>query len=499
MLSLSLAVALAAQTPHQFTVGLTAGEGRIVALATPGSLDIATRKHRVLLLGGLDGSAASTAAVENAFRRFRNSKNYAIAAIPAANPQNARLSFPPTGEAYKDNTESHVLWRWIGVHAPDFVLIAGADPANLVQALWASEAAGIGKIPAAAVPATDTFLEDWIAKTKGGPGLSPARQEMQRRAKRSPLETARELGEKYGHELSEAVYIPAVAVIGRLRLGDLANAERLSAPYVSGARNSLEKPSGSHHSGHLLFAELAEKTGKADYIRLVRAAAGMAFSPNGDPLEAMPLHNEMSDSVFMGTPILAAAGHLTKDTKYFDMAVRHFNFMRALDLRPDGIYRHSPLDESAWGRGNGFPALGLSWTLRYLPPSHPGRAGILDAFRKHMAALLPHQDEAGMWRQVIDVPGSYRELTATCMIATSMLRGIRAGWLDRGRYQAAVDRAWAAVNLRVSSDGRLVDVCTGTGKQKSRREYLDRPAILGPDPRGGAMALLFATEMAGLK
>ena len=24
------------------------------------------------------------------------------------------------------------------------------------------------------------------------------------------------------------------------------------------------------------------------------------------------------------------------------------------------------------------------------------------------------------------------------------------------------------------------------------------PAILGPDPRGGAMALLFATEMAGL-
>jgi hypothetical protein len=33
---------------------------------------------------------------------------------------------------------------------------------------------------------------------------------------------------------------------------------------------------------------------------------------------------------------------------------------------------------------------------------------------------------------------------------------------------------------------------------KSLDEYLKRAAILGPDPRSGAMALLFATELAGL-
>jgi unsaturated rhamnogalacturonyl hydrolase len=48
----------------------------------------------------------------------------------------------------------------------------------------------------------------------------------------------------------------------------------------------------------------------------------------------------------------------------------------------------------------------------------------------------------------------------------------------------------------VAPDGALVDVCASTGKQRSRRDYLDRPAILGRDPRGGAMALLFAVEMA---
>lgn len=43
---------------------------------------------------------------------------------------------------------------------------------------------------------------------------------------------------------------------------------------------------------------------------------------------------------------------------------------------------------------------------------------------------------------------------------------------------------------------RVIRGFNRTGKQKSLREYYDRPAILGADDRGGAMALLFATEMA---
>ena len=58
--------------------------------------------------------------------------------------------------------------------------------------------------------------------------------------------------------------------------------------------------------------------------------------------------------------------------------------------------------------------------------------------------------------------------------------------------------SWPAINQRVGTDGHLIDVCTGTGKQKNLRAYLDRPALLGKDSRGGAMALLAATEMAAL-
>ena len=41
-----------------------------------------------------------------------------------------------------------------------------------------------------------------------------------------------------------------------------------------------------------------------------------------------------------------------------------------------------------------------------------------------------------------------------------------------------------------------MDVCTGAGKQKSFRDYLDRKAILGTDDRGGAMALMVSVKLA---
>jgi unsaturated rhamnogalacturonyl hydrolase len=81
------------------------------------------------------------------------------------------------------------------------------------------------------------------------------------------------------------------------------------------------------------------------------------------------------------------------------------------------------------------------------------------------------------------------------MIGCAMQRGIRRGRLARDAYQPCVDRAWRAVKERAGADGKLVNVCTGTGKQKTLRDYLMRPAINGRDDCGGAMGLLFATEL----
>src|SRR5262249_30436403 len=137
-------------------------------------------------------------------------------------------------------------------------------------------------------------------------------------------------------------------------------------------------------------------------------------------------------------------------------------------------------------------------TLTNLPKDHPAFTAILAAFQHHMNTLRKFQDEDGMWHEVIDQPASYAEFSSTAMIGTAMLRGIRNGWLDAATYQPAVDKAWRGILTRVGPNGELVDVCESTNKQRTLEDYLHREAILGKDPRGGAMALLFATEMAGL-
>ena len=144
-------------------------------------------------------------------------------------------------------------------------------------------------------------------------------------------------------------------------------------------------------------------------------------------------------------------------------------------------------------------ALGLALALSDFPPEHPAYESMVSAFVQHMDVLMAFQDPDGLWREVIDYPGAYAEFSSTAMIATAMLRGIRNRWLDSRTYQPVVENAWHAVLARAGSSGVLFDVCESTNKQGTLEDYLRRAAILDREPRAGGMALIFATEMAGLQ
>lgn len=492
-LALGLILTLPLHAAERLDIGLSGRGTLIEGIAAPGRADSSTT---VLVLGGLSGNDSSVASVRAALRSFergpRRRRSFRLIVIPLANPDGAPLEFPPTGTAYRDHPESHALWRWIGVHAPDLVLIAGPDESGLAAALSSQAVAEVGRIPA-----RDGFSLDQLRNENLEP--SEARREIERRRARSPLELAQELGAYYGRDFNQPIYINAIALTAQLRLGHLKEVERLAEPYVDGSRNSLARPNSLVFAGHLLFGELARRTGDPRYTARVVAAANFGFDADGRMKEAMPFHNGFSDSLYMGTAILAQAGALTGERKYFDMAARHVAFMQKLDLRPDGLYRHHPGTDVAWGRGNAFAAIGYALTLSDFPPTHPAYPRLLRAYRSLMARLLKFQEPDGMWRNVIDYPGAYREFSATAMIAFAMRRGIEKGWLPRTRYQPAVERAWGAVLARVGPQGRLVNVCESTAGANTLEDYLHRAAILGADPRGGAMAMLLATEMAGLK
>jgi len=487
-----------------FVVRLEAAERREIGLSQQGARIAAffvegetATSPLVVLVGGLEGTGNSSRAVEREIQRYegiaKSRRAFRLIAIPSPNPDRRRLQFPPVGVAYRENAESHVLWRWIGSRAPDLVLVAGQD-FGLVQALSQNPVAGLGRIPATQVEPAGALLTAVPMPLL----TSQAHTELERRQSRSPRQLADELAQVYGQDFDQLTYLPGMALIGRLRLGHTAEVSRLAERYRDG-RDTLARANSLTLAGHLVFAELAEKTRDPLSLELVRKAADTGFTSSGEMKESMPYHEEMSDTIFMTIPLLAKAGKLTGERKYFDMAARHLTFMQKLVLRPDGLYRHSPLTDAAWARGNAFPALGLALGLSDFPESHPDREAMISAFVRHMTALAPLQNEDGLWRQVVDHPGSYAEFSSTAMIGTAMLRGVRNGWLDARTFQPVVQKAWYAVLGRVGPGGVLLDVCESTNKQRTLNDYLNRAAVLDRDVRGGGMALIFATEMAGLK
>ncbi len=473
-----------------FDLGLAANGARIDAVAVPGGEKPAPT---IVLVGGLHGDDDSTAAVRAAVLAYEQSRSrpFHLLAVPLANPDGAALVFPPSGIAYREHPESHALWRWLGAQAPDLVLVVGDEDYGLMEALGAQKVAEMGRI---AARHWSGKAADWAAAVRVD-AKSEAHLELERRRTRSPRQLAEELATHYGHDFDQPWYIGAIALIARVRLGDLEDVRRIVEPYLDGRKDSLAHPSELVLGGHIVFTELARRSGDPRYVAMVRKVADLGFDPSGHMLEAMPYNDQFSDAIFMGTVIVAQAGALTGERRYFDLADRHLRFMQQLDLRADGLYRHQPATDAAWGRGNGFAALGLALTLSELPRTHPGYAHALQSYQQLMTALLPWQTRDGLWRNVVDHPGAYPEFSATAMIGFAMQHGLRNGWIKGQGYREAVDRAWRAVNSRTSSSGSFIDVCESTARMTSLDQYLQRAAILGNDARGGAMAMLFATEL----
>jgi unsaturated rhamnogalacturonyl hydrolase len=380
--------------------------------------------------------------------------------------QGGPYAFPPHGKAYRENAASHRVWRRVLIEAPDLVVVPGGEDFGL---------RGAGAPVASSRPSR---VE-----------RSALRTAQERRMTRVPKEWMAQLAGQYGQELRDMVYTLSFSVWGRLRAGQTEGVRPILEPFLDGRVNSLAKPTASHYSGHLTLAAWFEATQDTRAKERVIAAARMA--------RENPLDNEMSDSVFMVCPILAKAGRYSGDASFHDAALRHFDRMQRLCLRKDGLYRHSPLDEAAWGRGNAFPLLGLALTLNDLPKGHAAFAPMAEAFRKHAERMLTVQTGGGCWRQVVDEKDAWEEFTVTAMSGWALQRGIKLGLIEGRRFGDAVTRAWAAVQRRTGEDGTLIDVCESTGKQKSVADYYAREAILGKDPRGGAMALQFSAEMAG--
>ncbi|MDM8003699.1 MAG: glycoside hydrolase family 88 protein [Bacteroidota bacterium] len=185
------------------------------------------------------------------------------------------------------------------------------------------------------------------------------------------------------------------------------------------------------------------------------------------------------DDMFMITAVQSQAYRATGDIKYIDRAAKEMILYLDTIQLENGLFYHAPYAHFSWGRGNGWMAAGMSEILRAMPENHPDRPRIMEGYRKMMAALLLHQADDGMWRQVIDDKEFWKETSSTAMFTYAMITGVKNGWLDEKTYGTAARKAWLSLVTYISEDGNLTDVCEGTGTSTDRSHYLKRKRNTG--------------------
>ncbi|MCW3848933.1 glycoside hydrolase family 88 protein [Sphingomonas sp. LB-2] len=281
---------------------------------------------------------------------------------------------------------------------------------------------------------------------------------------------------------------------GALRLAravrDKALSERVAARYARVIAANL--PNTRNHVDANVFGVWP--------LELGDRAAGLGFA-DGQWAETAPdgLTKQARywiDDIWMIGALQLAAWRATRRRVYLDRAALMARLYVAKLQQPNGLFHHGPDAPFFWGRGNGWVAAGLAEILSELPRSHPDYPPVLAGYRKMMAALLAHQAEDGMWRQLIDHPEAWKETSGTAMFGFAMALGARRGLLTGPAYAAAARKAWTALRSYVGEDGKLSNVCVGTGQSQDAAYYLGRPTVTG-DLHGQAGLLWFAAEMVG--
>ena len=548
--------ALAAARPafwSRTACGVTRSLTPIPALLDRNAYTPDSARARILLVGGLSGSPADVDLALHALELYAGGGDglalrIGLSAVPCANPDGLRLDrgpdngaggnpsqgYPPEGNFYFDaqNPEKRYLWRWICFQAPDLVLevqsgggsvrweynsaarhMAPALAAREIEdnsLLWAlgnGYPEGLGTIPGLRLTASTEQLPREISRLLGVvqqaglSGKSVARQALDRRRQRSPVEIARILAAAYGHSFDPIVYTQGVPISGRLRLAELDPASPdPSSDIAALLKNFVEEASSGFGEGLAPSAlasvvwgdELTVATGDGRYANLIIDAANR-FQPTDSGEPPYPCDPDFrTEDMFMAGALLGRAFQITGYRRYVDLLTA---FLRDGKIQQDnGLFWHCRSAPFYWGRGNGFAALGLTETLTYLPENHANHPAVLAMYRRLIESLRGLQRQSGLLPQVLDFPGSYDEFTATCMMGYAVARGLLRGWLSDD-FRSSVELAWQAVSERIDDVGNVVDACASTGVQQNVRDYLDRPAIYGFDDRSGGFALWFAVEM----
>ncbi len=166
-------------------------------------------------------------------------------------------------------------------------------------------------------------------------------------------------------------------------------------------------------------------------------------------------------------------------------------FYHAWNLEKNQLY---PPDNVYWLRGNAWVTVYLVEALSLLDAGDPRFLELLSLFRQLTQSLVSHQRSDGMWGTLV-AEESYAESSGTALVAYSIAKGIRLGFLS-SELLPVVNHAWQGLQQHLRAEKSrlyLGQISKGTNPG-DRRSYLKVPVAENLNYGLGAYFLL-ASEL----
>lgn len=283
------------------------------------------------------------------------------------------------------------------------------------------------------------------------------------------------------------------------------------------------------NAGKTLF-QLYDITGKEKYKKAIdliySQIKGQPRTEEGNFWHKKIYPNQVwLDGLYMGQPFYMEYETRFNDRKHYaDIFSQFANVVKYMRDEETGLYYHgydasksvfwcdkeTGLSKNFWLRAIGWYSMALLDTLSKTEPEgfEAEYDNLKKVFKELIDSLLKYQDESGMWYQLPALgqkEPNYLETSGSAILAFSILRGVRLGFLPES-YRAYGVKAFDGIRNRYmkTEDGRLhlggICLVAGLGPANNTRRdgsfayYMSEP-VVEDDAKGVGPFLLAYTEI----
>lgn len=166
------------------------------------------------------------------------------------------------------------------------------------------------------------------------------------------------------------------------------------------------------------------------------------------------------DSIYMLPPFLAVAGE-------YQLALNNlYGYIDALYSTEDQLMSHMWdvenqcfIRKDYWGTGNGWAVAGMARMYDLLPNEYADdKAKIAGIATSIIDKLIGYMREDGYFYNVVDDSTTFVETALSSLLAYTIFRGVKSGWLE-DKYLNYADLMRKAVHNNVNDYGFVTPVC----------------------------------------